>query len=396
MSIYLDNNATTPLDPRVLEAMLPYMQGVYGNPSSVHRHGRLVRGAIDTARQQVAALVGAHPSQVIFTSSGTEANNLALRGVADTISCGAGKPPELCLSAVEHASLMDPAMALKAKGWKLSTLQVTGQGVVNLPRARIALGGADHLTMLSLMLANNETGAAQPVRAVTELVRELENSSGNNIVVHSDASQAAGKVPVDFAALGVNLMTLSAHKIYGPLGAGALITDKSVSLQPQIMGGGQENGLRSGTENVAAIVGFGKAAELALAEMQQRQQHCLALRQRLEDGLKQYSAVSIFAEQSVRLPNTVQFGIDGLHGEATLMKLDCKNIAVSSGSACHADRAEPSHVLIAMGVEPSLALTAIRASVGKDTTVAEVDALVSAVGNIVNSPLASAALAANL
>ena len=162
------------------------------------------------------------------------------------------------------------------------------------------------------------------------------------------------------------------------------------------MGGGQEGGLRSGTENVAAIVGFGKAAELALAEMQQRQQHCMALRQRLESGLKQYPAVTIFAEQSVRLPNTVQFGIEGFHGEATLMKLDCRGIAVSSGSACHADRVEPSHVLLAMGVPPELALTAIRASVGKDTTETEVDALVNAVGNIVNSPLASAALAANL
>ena len=390
MSIYLDNNATTPLDARVLEAMLPYMQGLYGNPSSVHRHGRLVRGAIDKAREQVAALVGAHPSQVIFTSSGTEANNLALHGVADATA--SNPAPELWVSAVEHASLMDPAMALKLQGWKASTLRVSEQGVLDMAKARILLGAATNLKMLSVMLANNETGAAQPVRAVVELAQEL----GSGIVVHSDASQAAGKVSVNFNALGVNLMTLSSHKIYGPLGAGALITDKSVTLQPQIMGGGQERGMRSGTENVAAIVGFGKAAELALAEMQQRQQHCLALRQHLENGLKQYPAVSIFAENAVRLPNTVQFGVEGFHGEATLMKLDCKNIAVSSGSACHADKVEPSHVLLAMGVEPELALTAIRASLGKDTTEAEVDALVNAVGNIVNSPLASAALAATL
>ena len=390
MSIYLDNNATTPLDPRVLEAMLPYMQGLYGNPSSVHRHGRMVRGAIDKARDQVAALVGAHPSEVIFTSGGTEANNLALRGVAESRGAGQLGMGKLWVSAVEHASLMDPANALVKQGWQVSQLPVTAQGVLDMHQAKSLV--AKDVDMLSVMLANNETGAAQPVRAVVELARSL----AVNTVVHTDASQAAGKVLVDFSALGVNLMTLSSHKIYGPLGAGALITDKSVSLHPQILGGGQERNMRSGTENVAAIVGFGAAAELALAEMLQRQQHCLNLRQRLEKGLKQYAAVTVFAESAVRLPNTVQFGIEGFHGEATLMKLDCKNIAVSSGSACHADRAEPSHVLLAMGVEPELALTAIRASVGKDTTENEVDALVNAVGSIVNSPLASAALAANL
>ncbi|PIE37735.1 MAG: cysteine desulfurase [Gammaproteobacteria bacterium] len=386
MSIYLDNNATTALDARVLEAMLPYLQGeVYGNPSSVHRYGRWVRGAIDVARQQVAALVGAHPSEVIFTASGTEANNLALRGVADC-----REPGRLWVSAIEHASLLDPARALARRGWQVDTLPVSAQGVLDVAQAQPCLrAGA---SMVSVMLANNETGAAQPVRALLELAHSLDKQT----VVHTDASQAAGKVPVDFATLGVNLMTLSAHKLYGPLGAGALITDKTASLQAQILGGGQERGLRSGTENIAAIVGFGKAAELALAEMHQRQQHCRALRQRLEDGLQQYPCVRIFAEGAVRLPNTVQFGIAGFHGEATLMKLDCKGIAVSSGSACHAERADPSHVLLAMGVSPELALTAIRASVGKDTTTAEVDALVNAVGEIVHSPLASAALAANL
>lgn len=385
MSIYLDNNATTPLDERVLDAMLPYMRELYGNPSSLHRRGRLVRNAIDKAREQVAALVGAHPSEVIFTSGGTEANNLALRGVVDKRKTG-----QLWISAVEHASLLDPAMAMRDRGWQVETLPVDALGILAIDTAVKQVGS--YSEMVSVMLANNETGAIQPIQFFAEQLRK----DSEDVVIHTDASQAAGKIPVDFNALGVNLMTISSHKMYGPLGAGALITDKSITMQPQMIGGGQERDRRSGTENVAAIVGFGQAAELALAELEQRNQHCLSLRQRLEQGLKQYAPVCIFAEQTERLPNTVQFGIEGFHGEATLMKLDCKNIAVSSGSACHADRTEPSHVLLAMGVKPELALTSIRASMGKDTTEAEVDALVRAVGEIVNSPLASAAMAANL
>lgn len=384
MAVYLDHNATTPLDERVLEAMLPYMQGLFGNASSVHRYGRLVRGAIDQAREQVAALVGAHPSQVVFTSCGTEANNLAVRGVAESQSA----PARMLIGSIEHASLRDPAVALKGRGWQVEDIAITPAGVFDVEAFSRQLNAND--TLVSAMLANNETGAIQPVAALAEQAR------AQGVPFHTDASQAAGKIAVDFNALGVNLMTISAHKIYGPLGAGALITDKTVTLQPQLRGGGHERGLRSGTENVAAIVGFGKAAELALAELEQRRQHWLALRQQLEKGLAGFSPVTIFARETERLPNTVQFGIAGFHGETTLMKLDCRAIAVSSGSACHADRADPSHVLLAMGVDPALALTAIRTSIGKDSSAADIEQLLQAIAEIVASPLESAALAANL
>lgn len=360
MPVYLDHNATTPLDGRVAAAMEPYLKGVYGNPSSVHRFGRLVRGAIDQAREQVAALVKVQPSQVIFTGGGTEANNFALKGAAAKLARG-----RLSVSAVEHASLLGPAEALAAQGWQLDFIPVDEQCRVAPDVVRACLHRDTRL--VSVMMVNNETGAIQDIAAVADTVRAA------GAVLHTDAVQAAGKVPIDFGACGAHMMSLSSHKIYGPQGVGALVVDKSLEIEPLLHGGGQERNLRGGTENVAGIVGFGAAAELAAAELEQRRAHMLELRRCLEDFLRRLSGVVIFADRAERVPNTVQIGMPGIDGETLLMALDRRGIAVSSGSACASGKKEPSHVLTAMGVEQELARSAIRISLGKDSARSEID-----------------------
>jgi cysteine desulfurase len=362
MPIYFDHNATAPLDPRVLEAMLPYLgDPAYGNPSSVHRYGRAARQALDTARAQVASLVGAEVSQLTFTSGGTEANNLALKGYA------ARHPGQrMLVSAIEHACIVEPAQALARQGVAVEWLVVDGRGRVDRD-ALDALLAQGNVGLVALMHANNETGVVQDIPAIAARVR----AAGG--VLHCDAVQAAGKLPVDFRACGAHSLTLSAHKIYGPRGVGALVLDKTLELEPQQHGGGQEKGLRGGTENLAAIVGFGKAAELAAAERAQRAAHMRALREQLEAGLRTLPGVVIFGDGAERLPNTVQFGTPGFESETLLMALDRKGIAVSSGSACHSGKTEPSHVLLAMGVEPGLALSAVRVSFGQSNTREEVE-----------------------
>ena len=353
---YFDHNATTPVDERVLAAMLPFLTSFYGNPSSLYRQGRLVRSAIDAAREQVAALVDAPASQIIFTGGGTESNNLALAALAPQ-----GK---LAISAIEHPSITEPALRLKSLGAQLSIIDVDADGLVT-PTAIAKLIKAKP-DLVSIMLANNETGIIQDLAPVA---RQL---SANGISIHTDAVQALGKIPVSFKQLGVQLMSLSSHKLYGPKGCGALVFEKGVTITPLLLGGEQEQGLRAGTENVAAIVGFGKAAELAKTELTQRSAQLLALRTLLEDGLSTVPGLSIFARQAERLPNTVQFGIPEIDGEMLLMKLDQKGIAVSSGSACASGSAAPSPVLTAMGVEAGLAQSAIRISLGVANTEAEI------------------------
>jgi cysteine desulfurase len=353
---YFDHNATTPVDDRVLAAMLPFLTSFYGNPSSLYRQGRIVRSAIDTAREHVAALVDAPASQIIFTSGGTESNNLALAALAPQ-----GK---LAISAIEHPSITEPALRLKSLGAQLSIIDVDADGLVT-PAAIDQLIKAKP-DLVSIMLANNETGIIQNLAPIALQL------SANGIRVHTDAVQALGKIPVSFKQLGVQLMSLSSHKLYGPKGCGALVFEKGVAITPLLLGGEQEQGLRAGTENVAAIVGFGKAAELAKTELAQRSAQLLALRKLLEEGLSTLPGLSIFAEQANRLPNTIQFGIPNIDGEMLLMKLDQKGVAVSSGSACASGGAAPSPVLIAMGVEAGLAKSAIRISLGLTNTEAEI------------------------
>ncbi len=354
--IYLDHNATTPVDDRVLEAMLPFLKTFYGNPSSLYRHGRVARSAIEVAREQLATLVGVQPGQIIFTSGGTEANNLALA----TLAPRAG----LAVSAIEHPSIMEPALSLKSLGHELTLLEVDTNGLITQNAIDELIGLKPEL--VSMILANNETGVVQSIADYADQLRT------HGIKVHTDAVQALGKIPVDFNRLGTHLMSLSSHKIYGPKGCGALVFEKSVGVKPVMLGGGQEQGLRAGTENVAAIVGFGKAAELAKNELAERHAYLLKLRLLLEQGLSAIPALVIFAEQSERLPNTVQLGIGGIDGEMLLMQLDQKGIAVSSGSACASGLREASPVLVAMGVDPAEARSAIRISLGIANTEVEI------------------------
>lgn len=367
--IYLDHNATTPIDQRVLEAMLPFLQAFYGNPSSLYRLGRLSRSAVETAREQVAALIAVQPSQVIFTSGGTEANNLALNCIAE----GAA----VAISAIEHPSIAEPAMARSRNFSRFSHIAVDENGLITPSAlAPLALQKND---FVSVMLANNETGVIQDIAA---LAGELRHKG---VIFHSDAVQALGKIPLSFDALDIDLMSLSSHKIYGPKGSGALVLRKGFDPQPMILGGGQEQGVRAGTENVAAIVGFGKAAELAKAELGARSEHLLALREQLETGLLTLPGVRIFASEVDRLPNTVQIAIDGVDGEMLLMQLDRRQVAVSSGSACAAGGGKASPVLTAMGVDEATAKGAIRLSLGKDNTAQQVDEFISVLKNIVQN-----------
>ena len=353
---YFDHNATTPVDDRVLAAMLPFLTSFYGNASSLYRQGRIVRSAIDAAREHVAALVDAPASQIIFTSGGTESNNLALAALAPQ--------SKLAISAIEHPSITEPALRLKSLGTQLNIIDIDADGLVTAAAIDQLIKAKPDL--VSIMLANNETGGIQDLAPVA---RQL---NANGISVHTDAVQALGKIPVSFKQLGVQLMSLSSHKVYGPKGCGALVFEKGVAITPLFLGGEQEQGLRAGTENVAAIVGFGKAAELAKAELAQRSAQLLALRTLLEEGLSTLPGLTIFARQADRLPNTVQFGIPAIDGEMLLMKLDQKGVAVSSGSACASGGSAPSPVLTAMGVEAGLAKSAIRISLGLTNTEAEI------------------------
>jgi len=358
MQVYFDHNATTPLDEGVLAAMLPYLQGEFGNASSRHDFGTRARRAVNQAREQVANLVNVQPSQVVFVSGGTEANNLFIRGAAAYL-----KPSQVVVSGIEHPCVAKPAQDLARQGWKLRKLAVDAQGRVEMADAAQAL--REPTGLVSVMLANNETGVIQPVAEIAELAREQRTW------MHSDAVQALGKMPVDFEALGVHAMTVSAHKIYGPKGAGALIVDKRLELKPIIHGGGHEAGLRSGTENVPAIVGFGAACDLAASRLGEMAVRTRALRDQVEQGLAAQGA-RIFGGKAERIPNTTYFAVPSIDGETLVIELDKAGFAVASGAACSSTSTEPSATLLAMGVAPELARGAVRISFGVRNTAAEV------------------------
>jgi cysteine desulfurase len=360
-TIYLDNNATTPVEERVLEAMMPYLKDQYANASSGHRLGREVRAAMDVAREQVAAFANAHPSQVVFTSGGTEANNMAVKGIAARLS-----PSLIALSSVEHSSVGEPVEALQKNGWSVAEIAVDHSGQID--EASLSAIVAQAPKIMAVMTANNETGVVQNITQVAEAAQAC------GAILLTDAVQAAGKIPLNFSSSGAQLMSLSAHKIYGPKGVGALIVDKAVDMEPLLHGGGHEKGRRAGTENVAAIVGFGKASELAASELAERQSHMRELQTHLEKRLTvDIPQLKIFGQQAERLPNTTFFAMPGLDGETLLMALDQAGLAVSSGSACGTGDVEPSHVLLAMGIDAGLARSAVRVSTGKDTSRDEID-----------------------
>lgn len=364
--VYLDHNATTPLDQGVREAMLPWLGDRFGNASSRHEYGRAARKAVDEARAQVAAAVNAHPTEVIFTGGGSEANNLFIKGAAALM-----KPGLVAVSAIEHPCVREPARQLIRSGWRCVEIPVDGAGRVDPVAFDRVL--AEKPRLVSVMLANNETGVIQDVAVMAKAVK----SAGG--WMHCDAVQALGKIDVDFRTLGVHGLTLSGHKIRGPVGVGALIVDKRVELAPLVAGGGQERNLRSGTENVMAIVGFGAACERIVSHREEQSRQLSALQAVLEAGLVGLGA-HIFSAGAPRLTNTSFFAIPGVDGETLVGRLDRAGFAVASGSACSSAHPEPSHTLLAMGVDAALARAAVRVSLGVGSTRQDVDGLLTALG----------------
>lgn len=353
--IYLDHNATTPIAPEVFRAMEPFLREHFGNPSSGHVFGRRARAAVDEAREQVAALIGARPEEIVFTGSGTEANHLALLGASEAVGRG-----RLAVSSIEHPSVMAPAERLERQGWTLDRLPVETDGRSRIPTWE------QPLALVSVMLANNETGVVQPVAEIAEAARRVGG------VVHTDAAQVAGRMPVDVRDLGVDLLTIVGHKMNAPKGIGALYVRGGVPLHPQLNGGGQERGLRGGTENVPYIVALGAACAMAARSLPDTTQHLAALRDRLWDQLQaKVPGLVLNGSREHRLPNTLNVSFPGVSGVRLLAA--APRVAASTGSACHADREEPSAVLGAMGLPAEQALGAVRLSVGRTTTEAEVD-----------------------
>jgi cysteine desulfurase len=353
--IFFDNNSTTLLDEGVVEVMLPYMHHQYGSATSRHSFGRAARQALDQAREQVANACGAHPSQVVFTASGTEANNFAMLGMAGTRE----NAHQIAVSAIEHPAVTRPAFALQEHGFRVAVIAIDHFGQIDPLSLEVAL--EKPTSLVSVMFANNETGVIQDIATLSEIAKT------KGALFHTDAVQALGKIPLNFESLGVHAMTISSHKINGPQGAGALIVDKRVDIKPLLHGGGQEKGLRSGTENIAAIVGFGAACALIKQSLETRATITQQLRDALNVGLKNLGA-TIFGEKSARLPNTSFFAFNEIEGETLVMALDRKGFAVASGSACSSDSTEPSHVLMAMGVPSDLARGAVRVSFGANNT----------------------------
>jgi len=369
--VYFDWNATAPLRPEARAAMLAALDAPQ-NASSVHAEGRTARGIVEEARRKVAALAGAEPSNVIFTSGATEANMLALTPALG----GVPRRERLFVSAIEHLSVRSGG---RFAADAIEEVPVTATGVVDQDALKQTLTRFEH-PLVSVMLANNETGVVQPIRAVAELV----HAAGG--ILHVDAVQGAGRMPVDMAALGADLLSLSSHKIGGPQGAGALIRRTGLSPEPLIKGGGQERGFRAGTENVAAIAGFGAAAEAAANSLTTEPARVAALRDRLEAELRSATPdLVIFAAGIGRLPNTSLVAVPGTKAETALIAFDLKGIALSSGSACSSGKVQPSHVLAAMGVEPALARAALRISLGWETIETDLDLCLNAWKQVVSS-----------
>lgn len=359
------------MHPEVLEAIMPYLSNTTGNASSLHSPGRLARSAIELARQQVAELINCAPESVIFTSGGTEANNLVFKGYADS----ADSDP-IISSEIEHPSVLQPLAQLQQSGYAVIRLKVNALGQVDLEAAQEILQ-QHNPQIFSVMLANNETGVLQPVQQLVELIQP------GHCLTHTDASQVAGKLPVDMRQLGVDALTLAAHKFQGPQGIGALIVNRKPG-QVLISGGEQEKNRRAGTENVAMIVGMGKAAQIAALELQHKRHHLSQLREVFESRLATIPGAVIFGQDAERLPNTTYFSLPYYYGETLLMELDRAGFSLASGSACHSEVTKASHVLSAMGVDDSLALNAIRASFGMSNTLQEVDAFVLKLQDLIN------------
>jgi cysteine desulfurase len=372
--IYLDHNATTPLAPEVVDRMAAALRDNFGNPSSVHHFGQRAKAAIDEARSAVAALIGADPSEVVFTSGGTESDNFAIRGTAEALA--ATGRTHLLSTGIEHEAVINTFKALAKRGWTTTLLGVDQSGIITTDAIAEAL--TDGIALVTVMHANNEIGTIQPVAEMARLAK------ARGAIVHTDAVQSAGKIPVHVKTLGVDLLSISAHKIYGPKGVGAIWIRRGLRLNPLMTGGKHERSRRAGTENVAGIVGFGVAAQLARAKMDAEGTRLAALRDRLEDGiLRVVSGTAINGTRAPRVPNTTNISFDRVEAESLLIALDLEGIAVSTGSACSSGTLEPSHVLKAMGFPPHRTQNSIRFSLGAANTEADVDRVITVLPGIV-------------
>jgi cysteine desulfurase len=361
--VYFDHNATTPVDREVLAAMLPYFCEEYGNASSIHSFGQRGRGAVEQARISVAALLGARPAEIMFSSGGTESNNYAIFG---TVGGASGGSKHVITSAVEHSAILDPCAALERRGAAITVLPVNRDGIVDPQDVRRAI--RPETVLITIMLANNELGTLEPIEEIGKIAAE------KSVTFHTDAVQAAGKVPIDVTRLGVHLLSLSAHKFYGPKGVGALYVRKGTHLDPLMYGGHAERDRRPGTEDVTGIAGLGKAAELALARMTEETERLSRLRDRLERGLlDRIPLASVNGSRAQRTPNTTNLTLPCVEGEAMVIALDLKGIACSTGAACSSGAVEPSHVLTAIGLAPEDARATLRLSLGHHTTDEEID-----------------------
>jgi cysteine desulfurase len=379
--IYMDHSATTQVDPAVREAMLPYFSEKFGNPSSLYTIGREARRAIEEARQKVADLVGAKKEEIIFTGSGTESDNLAIKGTAYR---NRKKGDHIITSSIEHHAVLNTCKYLEKQGFKVAYLPVSSEGLVN--PADVAGAITPKTILISVMHANNEIGTIQPIEEIGKIAKEKE------IPFHTDAVQTAGKIPINVDALGVNLLSMSAHKIYGPKGVGALYIRKGTFVEPQLHGGGHERNLRSSTENVPGIVGFGKAAGLAKERLPQ-EEALAKLRDSLVRGVLEIKDSYLNGHPTKRLPNNANFRFSYIEGESMILNLDMKGVAASTGSACSSTSLEPSHVLLAIGLKPEESHGSLRLTLGHENTQEDVDYVVSVLPEIVNklrmiSPLA--------
>ena len=372
--IYLDHNATTPPAAEVIDRMAAALRDQFGNPSSVHHFGQVAKAALDDARSAAAALVGGDPSEIVFTSSGTESDNFAIRGVAEALEVTGRK--HLVTTAIEHEAVLNTFKALARRGWKTTMLPVDQSGIVTADALESAL--TDDTALVSVMHANNEIGTIQPVAELARIAR------ARGALFHTDAVQTAGKIAVDVKALGVDLLSISAHKFYGPKGAGALWIRRGVRLLPPMTGGKQERSRRAGTENTAGIIGLGVAAQLAHAKMAAEGDRLAALRDRLEEGiLASVSGTAINGARSPRVPNTTNVSFDRIEAESLLIALDLAGIAVSTGSACSSGTLEPSHVLKAMGFPAHRTQNSIRFSLGAANTDADIDRVLEVLPGVV-------------
>jgi cysteine desulfurase len=370
--IYLDHAASTPVHDQVFQAMIPFLKEQFGNPSSIHRYGRFAQRAIQNARKQIALLINAQPNEILLTSGGTESNNTAIFGIT---SLKKGK--HLITSSIEHEAILEPCRKLEKEGFRITHIPVDDKGTVNPKDVENSI--SDDTCLVSIMFANNEVGTIQPIQEISKICNQ------KNVIFHTDAVQAVGKIEVDVKELGIDLLSISSHKINGPKGVGALYIKNGIKVNPFIYGGGQENGLRSGTENVASIVGFGKACQLAKENMKTNNLHLQNLRDELiSEVMRQIPHVKLNGHQQKRLPNNVHFTFFGVNGEDLIIKLDENGIAASTGSACSVRVQKESHVLKAMGFSHDQITGSLRLTVGISNTESEIKKTIEILKKVVD------------